>query len=272
MHMIPRTLIPAAAALAVGLAASGAAHASDIGQVYSTPGRYIFTVPAGVTSLHVRVAGAGGGQDAFGNRCDTGSGAVLSGEIPVLAGETLDVGVGVGGGDATGSTGGVGGAPGGGHGGSAGPGGYGGGGGGGSSHLQFKDVALVAAGGGGCGGAATTGRRAGGATSARTDSRQAEAHPRRPRPAARARPRRCPRGRPATVRAPGRGPTGRTWAEAEEAAASWAAEEEGDPISTTGSRAAAPAARISSPSPHRRTDCLRWRRTRARSRATASAR
>jgi hypothetical protein len=154
MHMITRTLIPAAAALAVGLAASGAAHASDIGQVYSTPGRYIFTVPAGVTSLHVRVAGAGGGQDAFGNRCDTGSGAVLSGEIPVLAGETLDVGVGGVGGDATGSTGGVGGAPGGGHGGSAGPGGYGGGGGGGSSQLQFKDVALVAGGGGGCGGAA----------------------------------------------------------------------------------------------------------------------
>jgi hypothetical protein len=79
---------------------------------------------------------------------------VVTGELSVTPGETLDVGVGGVGGGATGSTGGGGGAPGGGHGGSAGPGGYGGGGGGGSSHLRFKDVALVAGGGGGCGGAA----------------------------------------------------------------------------------------------------------------------
>lgn len=119
--------------------------------VYSVPGTYDFTVPAGVTSLEIKCWGAGGGSEtALGG--SGGGGGYAEGTIAVSGGETYRVVVGGGGqlGDAF--TGGAGGASGGGAGGGA----YAGGGGGYSgvflTAVLQANARIVGGGGAGAGG------------------------------------------------------------------------------------------------------------------------
>lgn len=110
-----------------------------------------WTVPAGVTSICFSIAGGGGGGSAA-TRIG-GSGALLTGSIPVTPGEVLTLIVGAGGNRSVGTAG------------SAGGGGYGAGGstangngftggsgGGGSAILRGSTPLVVAGGGGGAGG------------------------------------------------------------------------------------------------------------------------
>jgi hypothetical protein len=131
-----------------------------------------FTVPAGVTTVHVVAIGGKGGTGA-GNTREGGFGAMVSADISVTPGEVLSVMVGGNGGDSTGTAGGDGGFNNGGAGGNdnltTSSGDEGGGGGGGMSDVvdasgNFLTGALVvAAGGGGSGGGPGSGAGGGGA-------------------------------------------------------------------------------------------------------------
>jgi glycine rich protein len=127
---------------------------------FPTGGQQTFTVPAGVSSLHVGAVGASGGA-AGSNPAPGGEGATASADHVVSAGEVLYVEVGGNGGSGSGS--GAGGFNGGGAGGS------GAGGGGGASDVRTSPAAmdvslasrLVVAGGGGGGAAGSGGGNAG---------------------------------------------------------------------------------------------------------------
>jgi len=131
---------------------------------YTTTGEDTFTVPAGVSSLHVIAVGGQGGATAFGD--DGGFGGQVSADLAVQGGAGLYVEVGGNGGDGSRSNnayaGGAGGLNGGAVGGAGGtstsaPDGGGGGGGGGASDLRSApasaglspDPRLIVAGGGG---------------------------------------------------------------------------------------------------------------------------
>jgi hypothetical protein len=163
--------------MAVGLAGVGSA-ASPCGSagvlsmsggtqtcMYTSTGQDTFTVPAGVSSLHVvAVGGLGGGREGH----PGGFGAQVSADVPVQSGASLYVEVAGNGGpanaatDSAPGTGGSGGSNGGGAGGNGGAatytiGGFGGGGGGGATDLRTApasaglspDPRLLVAGGGG---------------------------------------------------------------------------------------------------------------------------
>ena len=127
----------------------------------STDGAQSWTVPTGVSNVHVVAIGGRGGRNGNGT-VRGGLGEDVQADVPATPGQTLTVLVGGNGGDASLSTGGAAGFNGGGAGG-AGLGfinGAGGGGGGGASEVQAAGgtALLVAAGGGG---AASDGNRAG---------------------------------------------------------------------------------------------------------------
>jgi|GEM_PF-4281691 len=118
------------------------AHAQTSGEVpevilasYTTPGSYSFTVPAGVTSIKVRMSGGGGGGGGsyLGTGGTGGSGELIETTLTVTPGESLAIVVGAGG------TGG---------GAYDGSGGYGGGGG----EVSSVGATLISSGGGGGGG------------------------------------------------------------------------------------------------------------------------
>jgi hypothetical protein len=162
--------------LMLGLSLPAVAGAAPVAQTFSSASNAgatgTFVVPAGVNSVHVEAVGAKGGDDpgttgAFGEPLlprTGGYGAVVAGDLPVVAGQILYVYVG-GNGVIASPSGGV--APGGANGGgasagtAAGPGGAAGGGGGasdvrtvaapseGSQTASLNSRALVAAGGGG---------------------------------------------------------------------------------------------------------------------------
>ena len=120
-----------------------------------------FTVPAGVSTIHVVARGGTGGVGHF-NPFPFSSAAQASGTITVTPGQKLFIAVGGEGGDATGPPGGAGGWNGGAAGGSSGAAGcHGGGGGGGATDIRtvtrsspgsLESRLIVAAGGGGSGG------------------------------------------------------------------------------------------------------------------------
>ena len=151
---------------AVALAAPAARAAT---QTFTAPGEQPFTVPPGVTSIHVvAVGGAGGAGKGYSKSIAGGFGAVASGDIAVSSGQILYVVVGGNGISPTGLPGGAGGFNGGGTGGTAtfteASGGGGGGGGAsdvrtvpGSSPGTLASRLIVAAGGGGGGGSNTGG-------------------------------------------------------------------------------------------------------------------
>lgn len=129
-------------------------------QTWTTPGEYVFIVPATITSLSVTLKGASGGGALLDADADTvgGLGGEIAGFLDVEPGETLVVTVGKAGGSpsACNEVGGTGGTPDGAAGGDS-PVAYaGGGGGGGSSDVRAGGNALthrvlVAGGGGGAG-------------------------------------------------------------------------------------------------------------------------
>ena len=184
-------MVTAAATMALALGVSQMAcpapaiAASTVSDAFTTPGEHSFTVPAGVTSVHVAaIGGKGAAGEATGSGANGvgGYGATIAADIPVTPGLSLYVEVGGNGGGTAGSaSGGVGG----GNGGAAGGGGGstwhtgGGGGGGGASDvrtcpitaspsvcdtLASRLVVAAGGGGGGAGGAAAGG--AGGAAGA----------------------------------------------------------------------------------------------------------
>jgi hypothetical protein len=160
------------------LSTSGAAQTCT----YTSTGQDTFTVPAGVSSLHVvAVGGLGGGREAH----PGGFGAQVSADVPVQSGASLYVEVAGNGGPANAGTdsapgsGGPGGSNGGGAGGNGGAatqgtGGFGGGGGGGATDLRTApasaglspDPRLLVAGGGGSAANGAAGAGTGGAAGA----------------------------------------------------------------------------------------------------------
>lgn len=145
------TLDLPASSWGAGVVATGgyiytAGGSSFSGQVYSTQGSDTFTVPAGVTSLSVKLwggggGGAGGGYSASGG--NGGGGGYVSASVSVTPGEVLNIYVGGGGnGGAYNSAGN--------------DAGGGGGGGGYSSIYRGSTLLAIAAGGGGGGGSRYT--------------------------------------------------------------------------------------------------------------------
>jgi hypothetical protein len=168
---IPRKSL-ALVSLATALALAPAATASTTTAPFTAPGEHAFTVPVGVTSIHVELVGASGGSGAGGSA--GGAGATFGATLAVAPGQKLFAEVGGNGINAvTGGSDGLGGSNGGGNGGDAvflfagAPGGGGGGGGsdvrtcstgtapadcpGGSSLATRLAVAGGGAGGGGLG-------------------------------------------------------------------------------------------------------------------------
>ena len=119
------------------------------GQIYNTQGAGTFTVPAGVTSITLKLWGGGGGGGAGGSAAAGGAGGgsgYVTETISVTPGETLDVYVGGGGARGTRNTAG------------------GGGGGGGYTSLYRSGTPLaISAGGAGGGGGRNTSGNTGGA-------------------------------------------------------------------------------------------------------------
>ncbi len=128
-----------------GVAAAGgyiysAGGRSFQGQAFNTQGAETFVVPAGVTSITVKVWGPGGGGGGGGSGASGGNGGgggYVTAVIPVTPGEPLDIYVGGGGGGGNNTT----------------TTGSGGGGGGISSIYRGSTPLVIAAGGGGGGGA-----------------------------------------------------------------------------------------------------------------------
>lgn len=156
--------------MASALIWSGVAQADTTSFTY-TGGEQSFTVPAGVTSLHVTAVGAPGGlgvgNQAFGNAL----GGLVVADLTVSPGQLLYVEVGGAGGNGSAASGGFGGFNGGGNGGNGTTGTGGGGGGGGASDVRtvsrsalnsLASRLLVAAGGGGTGGTSKGGGAGGG--------------------------------------------------------------------------------------------------------------
>eukprot|EP00047_Mylnosiga_fluctuans_P016018 m.51132 g.51132 ORF g.51132 m.51132 type:complete len:934 (+) comp6282_c0_seq1:31-2832(+) len=130
-----------------------------------------YVVPAGVTSIFVRLWGAGGGAGNSLGGAQGGAGGYLETVVNVTAGETISVYVGGGGASYTATSGGSGGYNGGGAGTTGTVSTFNGGGGGGRSDIRRGTTSLAAAGGGGGGGSsiknATNVGGAGGGLSAR---------------------------------------------------------------------------------------------------------
>jgi hypothetical protein len=174
MHKFVLSCLSACAFLA---AAQSAAAAPTVTKFSFTGAEQDFTVPAGVTSMHVVAIGGKGGTGA-GNTKTGGFGAVVSADIAVTPGQVLEVLVGGNGGDAAGTTGGSGGFNNGAKGGDDGPGTEGGGGGGGMSDVLdptqtfFTGVLVLAAGGGGSGGGPGSG---GGGNASDADGKNGQA-------------------------------------------------------------------------------------------------
>ena len=117
----------------------GADCISDSEGIFTTPGTVNFDIPAGVTSMDVKMWGGGGGAgggNASSSGGNGGGGGYVSSTLSVTPGETLTLYVGGGGGGA-----------------GAGDGGGGGGGGGWSGIFRSATPLIVAGGGGGGGGA-----------------------------------------------------------------------------------------------------------------------
>lgn len=147
------TSLPTAAWGGGTVAAGGyiysAGGTSFSGQVYNTQGNDNFTVPTGVTSINVKMWGAGGGGGAGGTAAagaSGGGGGYASGSIAVTPGETLSVYIGGGGQPGVRNQ-------------------AGGGGGGGGHTSLMRDTSLLglAAGGGGGGGGRNSSSNTGGA-------------------------------------------------------------------------------------------------------------
>ncbi|HWN05563.1 MAG TPA: hypothetical protein VNO53_00245 [Steroidobacteraceae bacterium] len=128
---------------------------------FTTPGSYIYTVPAGVTSIQVAAVGGGGGGGGLsgvGLGQPGGAGAVVVSTLSVTAGQSLNLVVGGGGGDGADGP-------------ADGGGGYtcgAGGGGGGSSNIDAGTPTQIIAGGGGGGGSCNS-ATAGGSGSQNND-------------------------------------------------------------------------------------------------------
>jgi hypothetical protein len=152
-----QALLAAVAACCIGIVLPASAGA-ETRTFLPTGGEQTFTVPSGVTSVHVIAVGGRGGTGS-GAPAGGGFGAVAIADLAVTPGQVLYVNVGGNGEDAIGSSGGAGGFNGGG---SGGPIGTRGGGGGGASDVRtiprsvgtspFSRL-VVAGGGGGSGGA-----------------------------------------------------------------------------------------------------------------------
>ena len=146
--------IMAAFFVAILLFMSGMATGQTTQTFTYTGAAQSFTVPPGVTSMTVKLWGAGGGAASYkANGGSGGSGAYVTGTLSVTPGQALTIIVGGGGGASTNvTTAAPGGYGGGGNGGSSGN-AYGGGGGGGRSAIQITaGTDNVTAGGGGGGG------------------------------------------------------------------------------------------------------------------------
>lgn len=160
-QVLRRVALAGAAVCCAGAAVAGTARA-DMAS-FDTSGEHPFTVPAGVTSVHIVAIGGKGSAGSFGGAAG-GFGAVATSDLPVTPGQVLYVEVASGGGSSAtsaGSGGFDGGAAGGTGGGGSGTDGSGGGGGGASDVRSSPrasglapDPRLVVAGGGGAGGAA----------------------------------------------------------------------------------------------------------------------
>jgi hypothetical protein len=101
--------VPLVPLVVLGFATSpAAAETVTITKTYTARGESSFVVPQGVTSVHVDAIGATGTSEP-GVRAGGGSGAEVSGTLPVTPGETLYPEVDVGGGAGGGETGGDGG-------------------------------------------------------------------------------------------------------------------------------------------------------------------
>ncbi len=167
--IIVPSLLAGHAAVAVATAPQALAAPAATTQTYTTPGVFLFTVPAGVTAVQVTAVGAAGGNCFNG---PGGRGASVTATVPVASGFQVRVqvaGAGAGGGFCAGggTAGGIGG---GGDGGSGGPGGATGGGAGGGASMVSTGTGsptavstLIVAGGGGGGAYARTGGDAGSA-------------------------------------------------------------------------------------------------------------
>jgi hypothetical protein len=148
-------------AAACALVLASEASAATVTKFSYTGAEQTFTVPAGVTSMHVVAIGGKGGANSY-QTVAGGFGAVVSADIAVTPGQLLIVVVGGNGGDATSGTGGAGGFNGGGAGGNVLPDSrLVGGGGGGMSDVHTPEGVLTglifAAGGGGSGGGSAGG-------------------------------------------------------------------------------------------------------------------
>ena len=168
---MPRLALFAAVVGAALVAAQSAPAAPTSTRFDFTGTEQTFTVPAGVTTVHVVAIGGKGGTGA-GNTREGGFGAIVNADLAVTPGEVLSVIVGGNGDDATGTAGGAGGFNNGGAGGSdnltTGFGDEGGGGGGGMSDVVSSEgflngALVVGAGGGGSGGGTGSGAGGGGA-------------------------------------------------------------------------------------------------------------
>lgn len=146
--------------LAMVWPAVGVADAAFTTTTFTSPGKYSFTVPKGVTSVTIVAIGAPGGTCSVDQTAPGGAGAAITATVPVLSGEALFVGVGSAGGSCAeggGALGGAGGSGGGGGGGDNPPGqfGFSGAGGGGASLVGLASPApglggpLIVAGAGG---------------------------------------------------------------------------------------------------------------------------
>lgn len=140
---------------------------------YTSPGSYSWTVPDGVHTITVEVAGGAGGNEPFHDGFNWvghhgGNGDVVAQTLTVTPGDTLGITVAAQGATTTSSGSGSGGAGGtgiynGGTGATGSAGSHGGGGGGGASGLRINgNMVIVAGGGGGAGGSASCGGNPGG--------------------------------------------------------------------------------------------------------------
>ena len=86
VQMACRIVLIAASLVSSLFAASGSA----VAQTFSyTGGEQSYLVPAGVTTLHVVVVGAPGGQEPGVTSLPAGLGAVVSADLPIPLGQTV---------------------------------------------------------------------------------------------------------------------------------------------------------------------------------------
>lgn len=87
-------LVFVAASLLVVTTLSGEAYASSPSS-FTSPGEYVFTVPAGVKTLHIAATGDNG--SSLTSAMPGGAGAIVTSDLPVVPGDVLYVEVGIGG-------------------------------------------------------------------------------------------------------------------------------------------------------------------------------